>query len=428
MSGFIGYKNLLKDGVVTASSEAAGFDKENAFDDRPFDWWQPSATGNATLTLALSTAATADYFAVAAHDMGDNGSRCRLEYDDAGTWTDASGVLAPGAGESVVSRFAPISDTDWRAKFYAKQNLLIRTEQFDNAAWTKTRATITANAITAPDGAVTGDKFVESADSGTHAIEQALTMTANEDHVYSVYANASDRSHINVFIFNATDGVYGNVTFNVSSGTIHSTSAGVGSIEDAEDGWYRCSVKVTPTVGAGNTAFLFLHDGTSTSYAGDGSSGLYIWGAQIEEAPSVGPYQVTTSAAVINSIGNVGHVTFGDRLDITTGQNVGFSPGQYQPDDKILNSESNGKILLGRSLERHGSKMTVGFRNLAPTWVRDNWKPLYDFVSIKPFIVAWDFDAFPLEVSYAWTIGKISGPVYTTPLLMNFSLNVSSSD
>ena len=52
----------------------------------------------------------------------------------AGTYTDSTGVV----------RRSPY-------------NLLQYSEQFDNAAWTKTNSTITANATTAPDGTLSAD-------------------------------------------------------------------------------------------------------------------------------------------------------------------------------------------------------------------------------------------------------------------------------
>ena len=53
----------------------------------------------------------------------------------------------------------------------ARTNLLLRSEEFDNASWTKTRSSVTANAITAPDRTLTGDKLIDSTDaSASHFI------------------------------------------------------------------------------------------------------------------------------------------------------------------------------------------------------------------------------------------------------------------
>ena len=42
----------------------------------------------------------------------------------------------------------------------ATTNLLLRSEEFDNASWVKLNSTVTANAATAPNGSLTADKFI----------------------------------------------------------------------------------------------------------------------------------------------------------------------------------------------------------------------------------------------------------------------------
>jgi len=59
-----------------------------------------------------------------------------------------------------------------------RRNLLTWTEQFDNAVWTKTNAAVTANATTAPDGALTADKLVEDTANAQHRILKSLTLSS----------------------------------------------------------------------------------------------------------------------------------------------------------------------------------------------------------------------------------------------------------
>ena len=49
---------------------------------------------------------------------------------------------------------------------YAPHNLLTYSEQFDNAAWSKTNTTITANSTAAPDGTLTADTLTSGAANG----------------------------------------------------------------------------------------------------------------------------------------------------------------------------------------------------------------------------------------------------------------------
>jgi hypothetical protein len=51
-----------------------------------------------------------------------------------------------------------------------RTNLVLRSEEFDNASWGKINATITANATASPSGVINADKIVESNTTTFHGI------------------------------------------------------------------------------------------------------------------------------------------------------------------------------------------------------------------------------------------------------------------
>lgn len=161
-------------------------------------------------------------------------------------------------------------------------NLLTYSEQFDNAAWTKTNASISADAVAAPDSRTTADKLVEDSSTGVHSVSRSVSVSAATAYIFDVFAEAAERTRLSL-IDNGFAGAASGV-FDLSNGTVVSQGANAtASIVAAGGGIYRCRIAWT-TSGAQSTAGLtarLVSSGTTVSYAGDGTSGLYLWGAQL---------------------------------------------------------------------------------------------------------------------------------------------------
>jgi hypothetical protein len=149
------------------------------------------------------------------------------------------------------------------------------------SGWTLTRATTTLAAGIAPDGTQSAVLLVEDTSNNSHFLYQSATISTGTVYTCSVYAKAATRSYVALYTQGAN--APANTFFNLSTGTIVSTSSGATSaITPVGNGWYRCSVTVT----SGSTVLTFYpsisFDGITTSYQGNGYSGIYIWGAQVE--------------------------------------------------------------------------------------------------------------------------------------------------
>lgn len=211
-----------------------------------------------------------------------------------GTRVNASGVIESVTTDGPRFDYDPVT-LDPRGIRLEEQrtNLLTYSAQFDNAVWVKTASTVTANAAVAPDGASTADKLVEDSATFSHSVRTPYTTTTGVTYTYSVYVKAAERSFVTMYITGGGPAA----RFNLATGAL---AAGTGTIVAAGGGWYRCSITYTEDTGAAIQLYIELYNGGGT-YTGDGSSGLYIWGAQLEVGAVATTYIPTTAAQVTRS-------------------------------------------------------------------------------------------------------------------------------
>lgn len=182
-----------------------------------------------------------------------------------------------------------------------RTNGFIRAQEFDNAAWTKSDATVSANATTAPDGTATADKLVEAATTAQHGVYQATTTTASTPQAHTVFAKAGERTWL-LLQTNLRDGTTPQSWVNLSTGAIGTKAAGhTIRVTALGSAWFRVEVDVDSGVGAGATLFVICAataDAVS-SYAGDITKGIYLWGAQHEQNQAFATSYIPTTTVAL---------------------------------------------------------------------------------------------------------------------------------
>jgi hypothetical protein len=194
-----------------------------------------------------------------------------------------------------------------------RQNLLLRSEEFNNTSWVKSAVGIATNttATTAPDGSNNAEKIVEDTTNSQHAVYQSRTGS-NETVTFSVFCKSAGRDKILLQLSNFFT-TSANATFNLSTGVIIAISSDntdytntAATITQYPNGWYRCSI--TTTKGSVNTTNIPtispLDSSGNVIYTGDGTSGIYIWGAQLEQGSFPTSYIPTSGSTATRTPDN----------------------------------------------------------------------------------------------------------------------------
>ena len=182
-----------------------------------------------------------------------------------------------------------------------KSNLALNSNDYTAASWNKQRVTVTPSAAIGPDGQLSASLIAETTDTTTlHFMLPTAAITSGysvgaDKCTHSVFAKYAGKNLRMADGYNSPDG--GSTIFDLQNGTVVS---GGGSIQSCGNGWYRCSVTVTMSASTLLLPYIQLVDGTTwpnASDAGDGYSGILIFGLQTEQQ-SMSSYITTGSASV----------------------------------------------------------------------------------------------------------------------------------
>jgi len=242
---------------------------------------------------------------------------------------NSKGVLVPTVANEPMIEFGADGVARGTGVYPAYTNLLTYSEQFENAAWSKEQATVTANASSAPDGASTADRVLETATTGLHTVRRLnVASLTGAKTTYAVFvrrlATGTGRNaYIQFENFDTVTSAY--VKFDLAAGAILAQDAGLShaGIESLRDGWFRVWATVdSPDTDNSNIIKLGIMSGASTvSYAGDTSSGLDVWGAQLTQTAIPVPYAPTTSATVTRNADSmvISGASFTDFVNLNEG-------------------------------------------------------------------------------------------------------------
>jgi len=176
----------------------------------------------------------------------------------------------------------------------SRTNLVTHSEQIGSNGFQEINSTIVADQTTSPDGTQNADLLKENTALNTHVLFKDFNLSSEKTFTISIFAK-SNGANRNLRLDGG--GVGWVSSFGVNFDLTNGTASSGGVIDSVGNGWFRCSVTATTSTTASRLLVYSILNST-TSYTGDGSSGVFLYGFQIEQDGFISAYIPTSGSTV----------------------------------------------------------------------------------------------------------------------------------
>ncbi|NQZ00554.1 MAG: hypothetical protein HRT45_07790 [Bdellovibrionales bacterium] len=220
------------------------------------------------------------------------------------TYWSQSGVLNTATNDEPRLEYGPSGEPLGLLLEESSANLLLRSNDFANATWTRLNANVINSATEIGPDAASVNVLSETAANGFHYIQQTTNMDENTNYVLSVFAKpiATGRS-VSVRLY-SVDETQTRCTLNFETKTLSSLSGNISScwFEELPNNWFRVSVRRNSRSQSGSSSSRvkveLFHNTLGGSYAGTAHPGVLIFGAQLERESFASSYIATGATTV----------------------------------------------------------------------------------------------------------------------------------
>ena len=311
-------------------------------------------------------------------------------------------------------------------------NLVTQSESFGNSYWTKSGTTVVGGfaspSLDSPTGAF---KLVPNNGLNSSRIRKDIALTSGITNTFSVYVKSAEFENASIWINNPniSEGIYlgYNNDVNTTTGIVNGSDL---KYESMQNGWGVMSITFTPTA---TQDFQIVITAKSVSgenvnsISGNGTSGVYMFGAQLEQLPYATSY-IPTSGSAVTRVKDVAN-SFGDVNTFNSEEGVLFVEMAALSDDLTVRylSLSDGTavnriyIRFDNVSNRIIVNMTVaggGGSTLLTT--------SYTITDFNKIAFKYKLNDFALWINGVEVTTSLSGGVFTPNILNSFQFDLGN--
>lgn len=194
-----------------------------------------------------------------------------------------------------------------RSAIASRENVALRSDDFNNAYWSKFQVAVTSDAAAGLLSGTTADLITEDANVGEHAVYRpAFASTVGRQFCHWAVVKAASRSWVSLLPDNGVVRAW----FNLSTGAVGTVMALGGYsaqsyITSLGSGWYLCEVVSTFSSSGGQLTIEPQTADATIGYLGTGLPAFYMAMTGVAYANWSGPFAVTAGVAVDGPIRNL---------------------------------------------------------------------------------------------------------------------------
>ena len=264
---------------------------------------------------------------------------------------------------------------------------------------------ISADSTISPDGSLNADLVTEDTSTGAHVVRRTAgpTITATNDYSFSFFVKANGRNV--VALSNNAGTASATAFFNLTSGTVLSSTFDSTSMEDYGNDWWRITTTLEAT-GTGDyevRIYTAIEGDFDFSHTGDGTSGLYIWGLQIEEQSYATSYIPTSGATATRDAETASTTGLSSYINSTEG--VLYGELRAITDDTLLSrgcsvSDGTSNNRVSFLYNNTGvSQLTLLINSGGVSQVNQNLNPIVNVLDYIKFALVYNGTTYKLFIN-----------------------------